>query len=152
MYIDEFPWGLEDRRSPFEGGLGFLPEAPQWFLFLTGRGTVSPLFMARPLDELMEVAQRTISMGYTQLWVLEWRGVVDLSPKAKVGAADRRAVQQLCSEQVVVGHSHCLLGERKGFLGHADTLDKARQAARVFSREHHTPVTIGLLRADVAWH
>lgn len=149
--IPGFPLGLEEKRDPFAVAAAPVG-AGLCFVYLTGRRTSSWLFPACPPEQILDEADQAIPMGYTQLWILEWRGAVASSLHKKAKPAAQRAVEALHQEAVQAGASWPLLGENGAYFGWAESAATALAAAQVLAARHRTRIAVGRLLADVAWH
>jgi hypothetical protein len=92
--IQHFRLGLEQRRDPFDQNQD-LAGQKHLFLYLTGRGEFSYLFPETMEKEIINEAEQTIPVGYTQLWILEWITAIRPESGEKVKPSQRRAAQHL---------------------------------------------------------
>ena len=148
--VEGFPLGADARLDPFDAhpdlaGQGYM------FIYLTGRGECSYLFPPIPRGNVVRVAEETVPMGYTQLWILQWEAALRPERRRAIRPAQRRAARAV-AETRPGERSFVLLGERTGAVGAAETLRAATAAARVIAVEARAQIVVGLLVADVTWH
>ncbi len=149
--IQGFRLGLEQRRDPFDQhqditGQNYL------FLYLTGRGEYSYLFPNATENSVIDEAERSIPMGYTQIWILEWINSIRPNPGKKIRPFQRRAAQDLRPGGVQEGRSYVLIAENGQCLGCTEKLHGAIGAAKLIAIEKQVRIAVGLLKANVTWH
>ena len=149
--IPNFTLGMEQRLNPFNHG--FDPENKTFmFIHLTGRGGFSYLFPEISEQAIVAEAERTIPMGYTQIWVLEWIKAVQPDFAKKTRPAQRRSVEKIGHGTVRENISFVLFGENGICFGSTDSIHTAREAAGFLAVEKKTRIVIGLLRVNISWH
>lgn len=149
--IPDFPLGRAQKMSPFDAHEDIATQTCL-FLYLTGRGQYSYLFADTPGLLAVNEAERTIPMGYTQLWVLSWTTSIQPMYRKKSKPSQRRAVQTVARNRTLEGRSYVLIGENGMHFGSTEKLHTAVAAARLLAVEKRIRIVIALLKANVTWH
>jgi hypothetical protein len=132
--IPGFRFGLDNRRSPFDQHADIVAQH-YLFIYLTGRGEYSYLFPHTTESDIIDAAEQSIPMGYTQIWILEWINAIRPESVKKTKPFQRRAAQNLRRDRVQEGHSYVLIGENAQCFGCTDTLQAALGASKSIAIE-----------------
>lgn len=149
--VEGFQPGLDGRRDPFDQHPD-LARSTLLFIYLTGRGQFSYLIEGMTEHEIIREAERTIPMGYTQIWVLQWASAVRPEYGREASAEERQATGELRQDRPREDHSYVLLGENARNFGWTGGVEAATRAARAIAAKERVRVAIGLLKNDVTWH
>jgi len=150
-FLEKFRLGQDRRCDPFEPHEDLAGQL-QLFVYVTSRGGFSYLFPDCNDNEVIDAAESSIPVGYTQIWILEWITALRPKPAREVKASERRAAGDLKLHGAREGRSYILIAENGRCFGIADTLHRARAAAVAIGTQERVRIAVGRLKADVTWH
>ena len=157
VYLDDFPGALQPRRTPFEDEGA--PRAPCVFIYMTNRQNDRWSYLMPPGFEREHDPSNHISVGYTQLWIMEKLHCV----APRTGSRSKRDAEPPPFETGVMRDDFPVLfhvlreprstsREYHDHIGGRRDFDSALAFAQAYSDRHRCRVLVAKLVHDWQWH